>query len=204
MCNGLPYHVKATDDGSPITENNAVLRWLLVHDAVLLHHVAAAVGEKDLILIAVHYEQSRQWFKAAQTKWAQQFAVVRRERRQDLQEETLQLLEKCGAVRTTEMLQLELDVLTEPSYASLNPRLRAQAEKTRVAARIAELASNNFGDPSESSWSELSEKIHIILTSWVNDSSFNSLSKSFTLVPFSRIRTNLRRAPRYWCCEIAP
>jgi hypothetical protein len=139
VCNVGSFHVKQSMDRSvPVAENKDVARWLMVDDAVLFQQTALAVGEEELEALVAHNADRSQWVEAAKARWAVYY--VSSSQAVALLDEVVELLEKCSPTRTTRELQLELDVISIFKYQM---RFRTgTAEKTRIMARIAELAQN--------------------------------------------------------------
>jgi hypothetical protein len=133
------------DPAVPVVDNEDVKRWLVLDDAVLVRQVALAVSVAELKVLATHYTGQRQWFKAAKAKWAGHFFIADKLLVVAALEETLELLEKFGSVRTNEALQLELDTIGTSSYNSRlgNPKMvKGSKKEAHVQARLAELSRN--------------------------------------------------------------
>jgi hypothetical protein len=146
VCNIGNFHIKQSmDPAVPVIDNEDVKRWLVVDDAVLVRQVALAVSVAELEVLATHYTDQRQWFKAAKAKWAGHFFIADKLLAVAALEETLELLENYGSVRTNEALQLELDTIGTSSYNSYlgNPKMvKGSKEEAHVQARLAELNQN--------------------------------------------------------------
>ena len=96
------------------------------------------MGEDELVALAAHFAGKSQWVEAAKSRWAVYF--VSSSPSVAMMDEVMELLEKCGPTRTSEALQLELDVISEIKYQY---KYKAgSAERAQVGARIAELGQN--------------------------------------------------------------
>jgi hypothetical protein len=132
------------DPAVPLVDNEAMKRWLLGDDMVLGKQAALAVGEGELRTLAAYYADQSQWVAAAKTKNSVHFVVSAQPQALAALEEALELLEKCGSDKTTEGLQLELDILTDASYAFANPKMpTGSAEKMLLVQRVNDLISQN-------------------------------------------------------------
>jgi hypothetical protein len=146
VCNIGNFHIKQSmDPAVPVVDNKDVKRWLVVDDVVLVRQVALAVNVAELEVLATHYTDQRQWFEAAKAKWAGHFFISDKSLAVGALEETLELLEKYGSVRTNEALQLELDTIGTSLYNSMigNPKMvKGSKEEAHVQARLTELSRN--------------------------------------------------------------
>jgi hypothetical protein len=136
------FHIKQSMDPSvPMAENEDVMQWLLVDDALLSQQTALAVGEEQLEKLVVHKTTGQRWLEAAKIKMAVSFLT--KGPLLVIFDQALELLEKCGTARTTAALQLELDIVGNAAYLIGNPKiLSGSPEKVRVMARVAELSQN--------------------------------------------------------------
>jgi hypothetical protein len=141
VCNVGSFHIKQSMDQSvPVTDNEDVARWMMLNDTVLFHQTALAVGEEALKALVAHFTDRSQQLEAAKAQWAIYF--VSSSPSLAMMDEVMELLEKCGPVRTSGALQLELDVIGSFSY-SLQPKFSTgSAARARLGARIAELGQN--------------------------------------------------------------
>jgi hypothetical protein len=110
VCNVGNFHIKQSIDRSvPVTENEDVARWMMLSDTVLFRQTALAVGEEALGALVAHFTGGSQWLEAAKARWAVYF--VSSSPPLTMLDEVMELLEKCGSMRTSDALQLELDVI---------------------------------------------------------------------------------------------
>jgi hypothetical protein len=140
-CNVGSFHIKQSMDRSvPVTENEDVVRWMMLSDTVLFQQTALSVGEETLEILASHFADTSQWVEAAKARWA--VYVVSSSPTLAMMDEVMELLEKCGPTRTSRALQLELDVIgswrynIQPKYAS------GSAARAQLGARMTELGQN--------------------------------------------------------------
>jgi hypothetical protein len=96
------------------------------------------VGEEELVALASHFAGKSQWVEAAKSRWAVFFASSSPS--VAMMDEVMELLEKCGATRTSGALQLELDVIGSSKYQF--QYAPGSAGRAQVGARIAELSQN--------------------------------------------------------------
>jgi hypothetical protein len=140
-CNVGSFHIKQSMDRSvPVTENEDVARWLMLSDTVLFQQTALAVGEEALGALVAHFTDRSQWVEAAKARWAVYF--VSSSPSLEMMDEVMELLEKCGPMRTSEALQLELDVIGSMQY-TLQPKFTTgSAARAKLGARMSELGQN--------------------------------------------------------------
>jgi hypothetical protein len=125
------------DRSVPVTENEDVMRWMMVNDSVLFQQTALAVGEEALEILVTYFTGRSQWVEAAKARWAifyigsQSLAMM---------DDVMELLEKCGPTRTSGALQLEFDVIG--SYKYQLQFTMGSAARAELGARIAELGQN--------------------------------------------------------------
>jgi hypothetical protein len=140
-CNVGSFHIRQSMDRSvPVTENEDVVRWMMLNDAVLFQQTAIAVGEDALEALVAHFTDSSQWAEAAKARWAVCF--LSSSLALSMMNEVIELLEKCGPTRTSGALQLELDVISSWSYNTQPKYTTGSAARTELGARIAELSQN--------------------------------------------------------------
>jgi hypothetical protein len=138
-CNVGSFHIQQSMDRSvPVTENENVVRYLMLDDTVLFQQTALAVGEEELSTLSAHFAGKDQWMEAAKGKWAVYF--VSSSPSVAMMDEVMELLEKCGPTRTSGALQLELDVIGSTRYQW--KYAAGSAGRAQVGARIAELGQN--------------------------------------------------------------
>jgi hypothetical protein len=114
-CNVGSFHIKQSMDLSvPVTENEDVVRWIMLSDTVLFQQTALAVGEEALEALVAHFTGRSQPLEAAKARWAVYF--VSSSPSLAMMDEVMELLEKCGPTRTSSALQLELDVISSWNY----------------------------------------------------------------------------------------
>jgi hypothetical protein len=113
VCNIGNFHIKQSMDQSmPVTENEDVVRWMMINDTVLFRQMALAVGEEQLKVLAVYFVDKSLWLEAAKARFAIAAMMDRSSSRSlAMLDEVIELLEKCGSTRTSGALQLELDVI---------------------------------------------------------------------------------------------
>jgi hypothetical protein len=118
-CNIGSFHIKQTMDRSvPVTENEDVMRWMMVNDSVLFQQTALAVGEEALESLVAHFTGRSQWVEAAKARWA--VCYISGSQSYAMMDEVMELLEKCGPTRTSGALQLEFDVIGSFKYSCSN------------------------------------------------------------------------------------
>jgi hypothetical protein len=141
VCNVGSFHIKQSMDRSvPVTENEDVMRWMLVNDSVLFQQTALAVGEEALESLVAHLTGRSQWVEAAKARWA--IYYISSIQPLAMMDEVMELLEKCGPTRTSGALQLEFDVIGTFKY-NLQPKFTTgSAARAELGARIAELGQN--------------------------------------------------------------
>jgi hypothetical protein len=140
-CNVGSFHIKQSMDRSvPATENEDVMRWIMVSDTVLFQQTALAVGEEALEALVAHFTGRSQWLEAAKARWAVYF--VSSSPSLEMMDEAIELLEKCGPTRTSGALQLELDVIGSFDYNHQPKFTTGSAARAELGARIAELGQN--------------------------------------------------------------
>jgi hypothetical protein len=110
VCNVGNFHIKQSMDRSvPVTQNEDVMRWMMLDDTVFFRQTALAVGEEELEALVAHFMDRSQFLEAAKTRWAVYF--VSSSQLVTMMDEAVELLEKCGSTRTRGALQLELDII---------------------------------------------------------------------------------------------
>jgi hypothetical protein len=115
-CNVGNFHIKQSMDQSVlVTENQDVVRWIMLNDTVVFRQTALAVGEEALEALVAHFTGRSQWEEAAKAQWAIYF--VSSSPSLAMMDEVVELLEKCGPTRTSGALQLELDVISSYTYS---------------------------------------------------------------------------------------
>jgi hypothetical protein len=140
-CNIGSFHIKQSMDRSvPVTENEDVMRWMMVNDTVLFRQTALAVGEEELEALVAHFSGRSQWLEAAKARWAVYF--VSSSPSLVMMDEVMELLEKFGPTRTSGALQLELDVISSYNYNTQRKFTTGSAARTQLGTRIAELGQN--------------------------------------------------------------
>jgi hypothetical protein len=114
VCNIGNFHIKQSmDESMPVTENEDVVRWMMLNDTVLFRQMALAVGEEQLEALVVYFVGKGRWLEAAKARFAIAAMMDRGTTRSlaMVDEVVEELLEKCGSERTSGALQLELDVI---------------------------------------------------------------------------------------------
>jgi hypothetical protein len=140
-CNVGSFHIKQSMDRSvPVTENEDVVRWIMLNDTVLFQQTALAVGEEALGALVAHFIDRSQWVEAAKARWAVYF--VSSSQSLEMMDEVMELLEKCGPTRTSSALQLELDVISSYNYNTQPKYTTGSAARAELGVRIAELGQN--------------------------------------------------------------
>jgi hypothetical protein len=139
VCNVGSFHIQQSMDRSvPVTENEDVARYLMLEDTVLFQQTALAVGEEELRVLAAHFIDRSQWVEAAKAKYA--VYLVSSSQTVAMMDEVVELLEKCGPMRTIGALQLELDLTSSSKY--MFKYTSGSAERAQLGARVAELSQN--------------------------------------------------------------
>jgi hypothetical protein len=140
-CNVGSFHIKQSMDGLvPVTENEDVVRWMMLSDTVLFQQTALAVGEEALGALIAHFTDTSLWVEAAKARWAVYF--VSSSPSLAMLDAVMELLEKCGPTRTSSALQLEFDVIGSYTYNHQPKFTTGSAARTQLGARIAELGQN--------------------------------------------------------------
>jgi hypothetical protein len=140
-CNVGCFHIKQSMDQSvPVTENQDVMRWIMLNDTVLFQQTVLAVGEEALELLVAHFKDRSQWVEAAKARWAVYYVSSRPSL--VMLDEVMGLLEKCGSTRTSGALQLELNVISNWNYNTQQKYTTGSAARTQLGARITELGQN--------------------------------------------------------------
>jgi hypothetical protein len=123
-----------------VTENEDVMRWMMVNDSVLFQQTALALGEEALESLVAHFTGRSQWVEAAKARWALYY--ISSIQSLAMMDEVMELLEKCGPTRTSGALQLEFDVIGSFKY-NIQPKFTTgSAARAELGARIAELGQN--------------------------------------------------------------
>jgi hypothetical protein len=138
VCNVGSFHIKQSIDRSvPVTENEEVARWIMLNDTVLFQQTALAVGEEAMEAMVAHFTDRNQLVEAAKARHGVYF--VSSSPSLAMMDEVIKLLEKCGPVRTSDALQLELDVISSYRYNTQPKFTTGSAARAQLGARIAEL-----------------------------------------------------------------
>jgi hypothetical protein len=142
-CNVGSFHIKQSMGQSvPVTENEDVMRWLMVNDTVLFQQTALAIGEEALEALVAHFTERSPWVKAGKARWAVYF--VSSSPSLAMLDEVMELLEKCGPTRTSAALQLEMDVISGYQYNHQPKFTTGSAARAQLGARISELGQNSL------------------------------------------------------------
>jgi hypothetical protein len=137
VCNVGGFHIMQSIDRSvPVTENQDVVRYMMLADSVLFRQTALAVGKAELEALATHFAGISRWLEAAKGKWA--VYCVSSSPSVAMMDEVMELLEKCGPTRTSVALQLELDVVGSYTYSLKHAA--GSAGRAQIGARVAELS----------------------------------------------------------------
>jgi hypothetical protein len=140
-CNVGSFHIKQSMDLSvPVTENEDVVRWIMLSDKVLFRQTALALGEEALELLVAHFTHRSQWVEAAKAQWAVYF--VSSSPSLAMMDAVMDLLEKCGPTRMSGALQLEFDVISSYTYNIQLKYTTGSAARAQLGARITELGQN--------------------------------------------------------------
>jgi hypothetical protein len=140
-CNVGSFHIKQSMDRSvPVTENEDVMRWLMVNDSVLFQQTALAVGEEALESLVAHFTGRSQWVEAAKARWA--IYCISSSQSLAMMDDVMELLEKCGPTKTNSALQLEFDIIGSFPYTHQPKFTTGSAARAELGARIEELGQN--------------------------------------------------------------